>query len=53
VAGGNIRNIAMAAAFLAAGEDAPVRMGHLLRAARSEMVKLEKPLNAAEVAGWT
>jgi hypothetical protein len=53
VAGGNIRNIAMGAAFLAADADEPVRMGHLLAAARTELAKLEKPLTDAEVAGWT
>ncbi|HEU0015942.1 MAG TPA: ATP-binding protein, partial [Longimicrobium sp.] len=52
VSGGNIRNIALGAAFLAADEDAPVRMDHLLRAARAEMAKLEKPVSATEVAGW-
>jgi SpoVK/Ycf46/Vps4 family AAA+-type ATPase len=52
VAGGTIRNIALAAAFLAADEDAPVRMGHLLRAARGEYEKLERPLSRAEVGGW-
>ena len=52
VAGGNIRNIALGAAFLAADEDAPVRMDHLLAAARAEMTKLEKPLSPGEVAGW-
>jgi AAA+ superfamily predicted ATPase len=53
VAGGNIRNIALGAAFLAAEEDGPVRMEHLLSAARTELAKLERPLSAAEVAGWT
>ena len=53
VAGGNIRNIALNAAFLAADADEPVRMSHLLRAARSEYGKLEKPLTEAETAGWT
>ncbi len=52
VAGGNIRNIALNAAFLAAGEGAPVQMAHLLRAARSEYLKLEKPLSEAEIGGW-
>ena len=52
VAGGTIRNIALAAAFLAADEGAPVGMQHLLRAARGEFEKLEKPLTMAEVAGW-
>ncbi|MDH4196802.1 MAG: ATP-binding protein, partial [Candidatus Aminicenantes bacterium] len=35
VAGGNIRNIALNAAFLAADEGLPVRMSHVLRAART------------------
>jgi hypothetical protein len=52
VAGGNIRSIALNAAFLAADADEPVRMGHLLHAARTEYAKLEKALTEAEVAGW-
>jgi SpoVK/Ycf46/Vps4 family AAA+-type ATPase len=52
VAGGNIRNIALNAAFLAADEGASVRMVHLLRAARSEYAKLEKPLTEVEIGGW-
>ncbi|HSB10231.1 MAG TPA: ATP-binding protein [Blastocatellia bacterium] len=52
VAGGNIRNIALQAAFLAADSCEPVRMFHLLRAARSEYAKLEKPLTEAEVSNW-
>ncbi|HYV01072.1 MAG TPA: ATP-binding protein, partial [Actinomycetota bacterium] len=53
VSGGNIRNIALGAAFMAADEGLPVRMTHLLRAARIEYAKLEKPLTDAEVGGWT
>ncbi|HEY5867717.1 MAG TPA: ATP-binding protein, partial [Candidatus Tectomicrobia bacterium] len=52
VAGGNIRNIALNAAFVAADAGAPVRMAHLVLAARNEYAKLEKPLTEAEVAGW-
>ena len=52
VAGGNIRNIALNAAFIAADAGEPVRMNHLLRAARSEYAKLEKTLNEAEISGW-
>jgi hypothetical protein len=52
VSGGNIRNIALNAAFLAADAGEPVRMPHLLRAARSECAKLEKPLTEAEIGGW-
>ena len=52
VAGGNIRNVAMNAAFLAAEANEPVRMNHLLRAARSEYAKLEKPLTESEIGDW-
>ncbi len=52
VAGGNIRNIALNAAFLAADADEPVRMTHLLSAAQGEYTKLEKSLTDAEVRGW-
>jgi SpoVK/Ycf46/Vps4 family AAA+-type ATPase len=52
VAGGNIRNIALGAAFLAADAGEPVGMVHLLHAARGEYAKLEKPLTEAEMGGW-
>ena len=52
VAGGVIRNIAMHAAFLAADAAEPVRMSHLLAAARTEYAKLERPLGRAETEGW-
>jgi SpoVK/Ycf46/Vps4 family AAA+-type ATPase len=52
VTGGTIRNIALSAAFFAADEDEPIRMRHLLSAARTEHAKIEKPLTDAEVAGW-
>ncbi|BAY40185.1 ATPase central domain-containing protein [Nostoc sp. NIES-2111] len=52
VAGGNIRNIALNAAFLAADANEPVQMKHLLRAARTEYAKLEKSLTEAEIGGW-
>ncbi len=52
VTGGNIRNIALHAAFLAAEGDGVVTMAHMLRAARAEYAKLEKPLSDAEVKGW-
>ena len=52
IAGGSIRNIALHAAFIAADEKAAVGMAHLLRAARAEYAKLEKPLSDAEVRGW-
>jgi ATPase family associated with various cellular activities (AAA) len=52
VAGGNIRNIALNASFLAADAGEPVCMPHLLRAARGEYAKLERPLTEAEIGGW-
>ncbi len=52
VAGGNIRNIALNAAFMAADEGEAVGMKHLLYAARSECAKLEKSLSEAEIGGW-
>lgn len=52
IAGGNIKNIAMNAAFLAANENAPVQMSHILQAARSEYNKLEKTLSINEIKGW-
>ncbi len=52
VTGGNIRNIALNAAFLAADADEPVRMAHVLRAAAGEYAKLEKHLTEAEIGGW-
>lgn len=52
VAGGNIRNIALNAAFLAADEEQPVRMKHVLQAAESEYIKLERTLTDAEKQGW-
>jgi SpoVK/Ycf46/Vps4 family AAA+-type ATPase len=52
VAGGNIRNIALNAAFLAADAGQPVGMVHLLAAARSEYAKMEKPLTEAEIGAW-
>ena len=47
VSGGSIRNIALAAAFLAAGDGDAVGMGHLLHAARREYQKLGRTPPAA------
>jgi ATP-dependent 26S proteasome regulatory subunit len=52
ITGGNIHNIALYAAFLAADADEPVRMTHLLRAVRAEFTKIERPVNEAELGGW-
>jgi SpoVK/Ycf46/Vps4 family AAA+-type ATPase len=50
--GGNIRNIAVNAAFLAAEAGASLSMAHLRRAAQGEGAKLERPLADAETRGW-
>ena len=52
LAGGNIRNIALHGAFLAAQSGGPVTMDHLLQAAHTESAKLQRPLSPAEVQGW-
>ena len=49
VAGGNIRNIALNAAFHAADTGGPVRMSHILRATRAEYAKLDKPLTEIDL----
>jgi hypothetical protein len=51
IAGGNIRNIAMNAAFLAAEAGGSVRMPHVEQAARGEYVKLEKQMPGSALAG--
>jgi hypothetical protein len=53
VAGGNIRNIAINAAFGAARDSSAVTMAHILAAARGEYLKIEKTLPGAEVEAWT
>lgn len=44
IAGGNIRNIILNAAFLAADEGESVEMKHIIKAAQGEYIKLERPL---------
>ena len=48
ISGGNIRNIALNAAFLAAGQGSNIRMEHVLHAARREYAKIDKMLTEAE-----
>jgi ATP-dependent 26S proteasome regulatory subunit len=48
IPGGNIRNIAVNAAFLAAGEGVPIDMEHVMRAARREYTKIERLIMDAE-----
>jgi hypothetical protein len=52
VAGGNIRNIAMNAAFLAADRGEPVNADDVLRAARDEYSKVDKAISETELRGW-
>ena len=47
--GGNIHSAALNAAFLAAQADSPVTMHLVLSAVRSEYLKLERPLNEADI----
>jgi hypothetical protein len=46
--GGSIHNIAINAAFLAAGLGQPVEMQHVLMAIRTEFRKMERPINEAD-----
>jgi len=48
LAGGNIRNVALNAAFLAASEDGPLGMVHIMRAARREYAKIDKMITEGE-----
>jgi hypothetical protein len=50
--GGNIRNMALAAAFLAAEDASPVTLQHIRRAAVSEYRKVERVLSDQELRGW-
>jgi AAA+ superfamily predicted ATPase len=49
VAGGSIRNIALAAAFLAADEEGVVGMSHVVRATRREYQKMGKVLSDGDL----
>jgi len=46
--GGNIRNIALNAAFLAAGESQALNMDHVMHATRREYAKIDKMITEAE-----
>jgi hypothetical protein len=46
--GGNINNVAINAAFLAAQAGTPVTMPHVLAATRSEFLKLKRPMNEGD-----
>lgn len=48
IAGGNIRNVALAASFLAADDGAIITMAHLIRATRREFQKMGKVVTEGE-----
>jgi SpoVK/Ycf46/Vps4 family AAA+-type ATPase len=48
LAGGNVRNIALNAAFLAASDGGPLSMTHVMRAARREYAKIDKMMTEGE-----
>jgi AAA+ superfamily predicted ATPase len=52
LSGGNIRNVALAAAFLAAERGEPVAMRDLMAATRREYQKLGKTLVESELGAW-
>ncbi len=52
IAGGNIRNIALSAAFLAADDGGEVTMKHLIRATRREFQKMGKVVLGGEFDGY-
>jgi AAA+ superfamily predicted ATPase len=49
LAGGNIRNVIVNAAFLAAAEDSPVAMEHLLHSTRRELQKMGRLVDEADM----
>jgi hypothetical protein len=49
LSGGNIKNVTLAAAFLAAAEDRPIGMAHLLRAVQREHQKLGRIVPEADL----
>jgi len=51
-AGGQIRNIALNAAFLAASEGKPIGMAHLHTVAKSELEKVQRAPTMQETKGW-
>jgi hypothetical protein len=52
LAGGSIRNIAIAAAFLAAEQNKKVGMAQILAAAKTEYEKTGRTMTGAELRGW-
>lgn len=52
VTGGNIRNIALNAAFLAAGEGKAIGMEHVMQAARREYAKIDKMVSESDFGAY-
>ncbi len=52
VPGGNIRSMALNAAFIAADAGEAIQMKHILQAAKNEYVKMERPFTDSEVKDW-
>jgi hypothetical protein len=52
MSGGQIRNMAVNAAFHAAEAGEAISMQHLVRAAHSEAAKRDRPIADAEIRGW-
>lgn len=52
VTGGNIRSIALNAAFIATQLGELVMMKHILRATQSEYTKLDMTLTGSEIGAW-
>ncbi len=53
ITGGVIRNIALGAAYRAAGAGSPIGMAQILDAARAEFVKLERPSSEIDARDWS
>ena len=52
IAGGNIRNIVLLAAFLAASKDEPIGMSHLIQGAKREYQKLGRLITESDFGRW-
>jgi SpoVK/Ycf46/Vps4 family AAA+-type ATPase len=52
IAGGNIRNIVLFAAFLAAGKGEPIGMAHLIQGTKREYQKLGRLLSESDFGAW-
>ncbi len=52
ICGGNIKNVALHCAYIAADSGQPLNMDHVLRAARIEYAKLERPVTETEIKNW-